>query len=380
MRFLQKRPVAIALTLVMIVAALVIGLGKKPPDPVASPSSVSPGAIPEGAALDSSLATEDYRTWVWDEANVLTEQEEESIALYNANWVMRYDSLLAVAAVRSTGEDSIEDYAYDLGEEIELGAQDGILVIDTSARDAYLAVGPDYPMTDQEITDYLDRQLYEPVQAGNCGEGVLALFASINLYYYENYGLGFLDSSGSAVSPSYPAATSSEASVAGVLMLVLFLVFLIVVFTLIDQARYNTYRRQYYGVVNPPVVFRPILFWHGPLSGWYRRRWTAPPPPPPPHPGPMGPGSHNRPGGGGFTGFTGPRSGSSGSRPRGGGFSHPPRSSSGPSRGGGFSRPGGNGFGGAPRGGGFSGGGSRGGGFSGGARGGGSRGGGFGSR
>lgn len=52
--------------------------------------------------------------------------------------------------------------------------------------------------------------------------------------------------------------------------------------TLIDSARYTAYRQRYYGVVNPPYVFRPILFWHGPSYGWYRRRWRQPPPPPPP--------------------------------------------------------------------------------------------------
>ena len=249
----------------------------------------------------------------------------------------------------------IGDYAYSLGEEIELASSDGILVIDVKNTNGYLAVGPDYPMTDQQVTNYMDQSLYEYVAAGEYGEGVLNLFADVNQFYVDNYGLGYLDNAN-----HYGGAQRTGGLV---MMLVILLAIALVAATLIDSARYTAYRQRYYGVVNPPYVFRPILFWHGPSYGWYRRRWRQPPPPPPPR-GPRGPG------GGGFSGFSGPGGGSRGSGfssgPRGGGFS-------GGSRGGGFSS-------GSFRGGGF--GGSRGGGFSGGRGGGfgGGRGGGFGRR
>ncbi|MCI9654631.1 MAG: TPM domain-containing protein [Lawsonibacter sp.] len=351
MKFLQKTWVAWLLTAVMIVAA--IGIGRVRGD--------RPEPLPSGsAALDESLSTQQFADYIWDEAGVLSNKNEESICLYNANWAQRYDSIIAVAAVTSVDGD-IDEYAYDLGEEIELASADGILVIDVSAKDAYLAVGPDYPMTDSEITSFMNSGLYDYVQSGKTGEGIINLFGKINSFYVNNYGLGYLDNSS-------PYSSGGDAAV-GVVMLVIILIAIVLVINALDRARYNTYRRQYYGVLNPPVVFRPIFFWHGPGTSWYRRHWRpAPPPPPRPPQGPGGP----RPGGGGnFTGFSGPGGGSHGggfsSGPRGGGFS-------GGSRGGGFS--------GGPRGGGFSGG-SRGGGFGGGRSGGfggGSRGGGFGGR
>lgn len=351
MKFLQKTWFAWLLTAVMIVAA--IGIGRVRGD--------RPEPLPSGsAALDESLSTQQFADYIWDEAGVLSNKNEESICLYNANWAQRYDSIIAVAAVTSVDGD-IDEYAYDLGEEIELASADGILVIDVSAKDAYLAVGPDYPMTDSEITSFMNSGLYDYVQSGKTGEGIINLFGKINSFYVNNYGLGYLDNSS-------PYSSGGDAAV-GVVMLVIILIAIVLVINALDRARYNTYRRQYYGVLNPPVVFRPIFFWHGPGTSWYRRHWRpAPPPPPRPPQGPGGP----RPGGGGnFTGFSGPRGGSHGggfsSGPRGGGFS-------GGSRGGGFS--------GGPRGGGFSGG-SRGGGFGGGRSGGfggGSRGGGFGGR
>lgn len=369
MKFFQKTWVAWLLTAVMIAAAIGIGLTK------GGQPERTPEPLPSGsAALDESLSTKQFADYIWDEADVLSDKNEEGICLYNANWNQRYGSIIAVAAVTSVDGD-IDEYAYDLGEEIELASADGILVIDVSAKDAYLAVGPDYPMTDSEITSFMNSGLYDYVQSGKTGEGIINLFGKINSFYVNNYGLGYLDNSGS-YSPGY---SDDDDTAVGIILLVFILIAIVVVINAIDRSRYNTYRQRYYGVVNPPVMFRPIFFWHAPGSWWYRRHWRQPPPPPPPRPprGPGGPGS--RPGGGGssFTGFSGPRGGSSGgfsSGPRGGGFS-------GGSRGGGF--------GGSPRGGGFSGGsfgGSRGGGFGGGSRGGGgfsgggSRGGGFGRR
>ena len=327
MKFFQKTWVAVTITALMIAAAIGIGLSK-PEKAVVKPTT----------DLDTSLSTGAYAKWIWDEAGVLSDATEEQIALFNANWIKRYDSIIAVAMVNSVSG-AIDDYAYDLGAEIELASADAILVVNVGGKDAYLAVGPDYPLTDGEISSYLDQYLYDPVMSGKFDKGVLELFDGLNGYYLKHYGLGYLEQ-----------GYSSNVLDADWFYILFFIVFLIAVATIIDRARYDAYRTRYYGVVNPPYLFRPILFWHGPGYGWYRRNWRRPTPPPP---------GGNRPGGN-FTGFNGPRGG--GSNFRGGGFSSG-------SRGGGFSSgPRGGGFGGS-RGGGFSGG--RGGGFGGGGRGGG---------
>ena len=340
MKIFRKTGVAVLLTVLMIAAAVGIGRWR---------GARAEAVPPPSSDLDTSLSASTYLNWISDGADVLSDAQENQIALYNANWVERYDSLIAVATVSSL--------------EIELASADGILVVNAENGDCYLAVGPDYPMTDSQVSSYLDRYLYEDAMAGNFGVGVLNLFDGINEFYLDNYGLGYLDNSGDQV---YGGRSAGEMLGAVVVLLVI----LLVIASVLDSMRYTSYRQRYYGVPNPPYVFRPILFWHGPGWGWYRRRWRRPPPPPPR--GPRGPGG--RPGGGGFNGFQGPGGfgGSGGSR--GGGFS-------GGARGGGFSRGGGfgGGFGGS-RGGGF-GGGARGGGFSrGGGFGGGSRGGGFGRR
>lgn len=358
------------------------------------------GSLPVAAAsLDTSLNPSAYTIWINDAADVLSGAQEEQISLFNANWVARYDSIIAVDTELSIDGD-IGDYAYDTGTAIELGSADGILVVDAETGECYLAVGPDYPMSDEEVTTYLDQYLYEPAVTGDYGEGILALFEGINGFYLDGYGLGYLEPTNEPMMDPGPAPQPHASSGPGVVGVIIAIVALLLIFiliaTIIDRTRYNTYHTMYYNVPNPPYAFRPILFWHGPRYGWYRRRWHRPPPPPRPPRGfrPGGPGSRPGPGprpggpgpkpggpgsrpGGGFAGFHGPRGsnrsgGSFGSGARGGGFSRGTGGFGGPRPSGGGSR-----LSGGSRGGGF--GGSRGGGF-GGSRGGGFRGGGAGRR
>ncbi|MCI9159364.1 MAG: TPM domain-containing protein [Lawsonibacter sp.] len=350
MKLFQKPLSAWILTAVMIITAIWIGQTRG--------AQHEPAPLPSGsAALDEALSTKQFAGYIWDEAGVLSSKEEEQICLYNANWAQRYDSIIAVAAVVSVDGD-LKDYAYDLGDEIELGGADAVLAIDTEARDAYLLVGQDYLLTDHQVTDYMDNVLYVPISHGQYGEGVLSLFRALNDCYVDDYGLGYLDpGGGSSVQTGIPGGGWSS----GIVLMIFLLIALLLLASAIDQSRYTVYRRRYFGVASPPVVFRPILFWHGPGTSWYRRHWRQPPPPPPPRP-PKSPGGGHPFGGSRGGGF------SQGGGVRGGGFS-------GGSRGGGFSRGGGvrgGGFSGGSRGGGFSrGGGVRGGGFSGGSRGGG---------
>lgn len=221
MKLFQKTSVAVALTVVMIAAAIGIGQVR---------GSSAP-AVPQAAGLDKSLSTSSYATWISDEAEVLSDQEEQQICLYNANWVARYDSLIAVATVREVSGD-IADYAYALGEQIQLGAADGILVVDTGTNNCYLAVGPDYPMTDEQVTSHLDRYLYENAMAGQFGTGVLSLFDGINQFYVENYGLGYLETSQNA----YGGRSTGET----VMSLVVLLVILVVIASVVDSLRYTS--------------------------------------------------------------------------------------------------------------------------------------------
>lgn len=327
MKLLKNKAVAVLILAAAIVLSSLYGLSKKPA--VEAPEG--------GAPLDESLSTAYYKDFIVDEANVLSAKTEKSLCLYNANWDKADGGILAVVTVRSAAG-GVEDAAWDWMDALELGENDAILLFDTGAKDAYVvASGRFYDRFASQPDSFVDACLTEYVQRADYDAAALNLFGQVHLLF------GSASSGGTVFS-----------IIGAVVPLIILLVVLVVLFNIMDSVRYTGWHRRYGGMGVPPVVYRPILWWHRPGSSWYRRRQM--PPPPPGSPGP-------RPPMGGMGGFgSGPRPPIGGGRPPMGGSrpSSPPRSG---------------GFGGGNRGGGFSGS-SRSGGFGGGSRG--SRGGGFG--
>ncbi|WP_195279452.1 TPM domain-containing protein [Clostridium sp. J1101437_171009_A5] len=341
---LKKRGTALLLAVLMILAA--IGIGQLRKEQYLLPQDT-------GVPLDNSLDTGSVSRFLDDQAGLLSEGAEQTVRLYNANWDARYHSVVALVTVEHTTSGSLEEAAQAAGLDMGLGEGDAILYIDASQGSYYLFPGTEFStlLTTQAMED-LDRR----VLSGSAWEdGVLSFYQGMDELYQNAFGTGDMGTAG--------YTTSSKASVDWVSMTVVAVALVFVLACVADEYRYNEYRRRYYGVPNPPVLFRPILFWHGPRYGWYRRRWNAPPPPPP---------GGRGPGGFGGAGNHGPRGGGTfGGRPSGG--SHGGFGGSRNERGSSFG--GGSGFGGSRggRGGSFGGSrGGRGGGF------GGSRGGGFG--
>lgn len=371
MKFFQKRPVAIVVMVLAILLSIGIGWFRYEYGIQLLPDSGGPG-------LDAGLDTAYYEQFIYDQAGVLTSSSEEKLALYNANWDARYNSLTAFVSVDSVSGDP-EDYACDMAADFGLGDGDALLLVVKRGDEYRFVWGDDFDtIMNSKARDQLSGCLDG---SGSWDSDVLDFYAALNDIFAANFGEGNGTSGNAGQSAPNPGVSYDPGHrtsvVSTVVVVAILAIIVILLLSAIDRSRYNTYRRQYYGVPNPPVVFRPILFWHGPRSAWYRRSWHQPPPPPPP-PGPRGPGGFGGPGPGGSGG---PRPGGS-SRPAGssgfgGAGSRGPRGS-GFNRGGSFggTRSGGS-FGGSRstgRSGGFSGG-SRGGGF-----GGGSRGGGFGGR
>lgn len=308
-------------------------------------------AIVAGLALGQARKPQSLQV-VRDEAGVLNATAEEQLARYNADWDESYHSMVAFVSVDRVNGDPV-DYAYDLSAELRLGNNSALLLV-IKGEDSYQFVWGDN--FDVLMTGSAANRLEACLSEGNWQNCVLRFYAEMDRIY-ESYFAG---------GESFSAGGLSVGGTIFLVILLLVVVFLVL--SAIERSRYNAYRAKYYGVVNPPVMFQPIFFWHGPRSSWYRRHWA---PPPPPRPRPPRPPQPPRSGGGfsgssrgsGFSGG-GSRGGSRGSgfsgSSRGSGFSR--GGSFGGSRGGGFSRGGGS-FGGS-RGGGFSGG-SRGGGFGG---------------
>lgn len=382
MKFFQKRSVAVIVMVLAILAAVGIGRVKGASGRAAAP----------GTGLDSSLDTAYYEQFIYDQADVLNNSAEKQLAVYLANWDARYNSIVAFMSVSSVSGDP-EDYAYDLAEDYDLGDGDALLLVVKSSDEYRFIWGDDFDTIMN--TKSMDR-LSATMDSGSWQDCVLTFYSVLNNIYVENFGVGNGSPGTQGISGYNPGYRVG--GVNSVVLVAIFAIIVILLLSAIDRSRYNTYRSQYYGVVNPPVVFRPIFFWHGPRYGWYQRHWHQPPPPPPPRPGGPGgfvgtppgrPSSSSRPSGSSRpTGSAGGFGGVGNRGPRGTGFDR--GGSFGGTRGsgsfggssfGGGSRPKSSGSFGGSRG---SFGGGRSGGFSGGSRGGsfggGSRGGGFGGR
>ena len=340
MNILKTRPAAAVIMVAAIILSSLYGLSRAP-----APH------IPEGGPpLDTSLSTAAYEEYIVDNAKVLSARTEKNLSVYNANWDSWAGSILAVVTVKNAP--AVEDAAYDWVNTLELGDNDALLLLSVGTKDAYLLTsGNFYDAVGGRETTYLSACVYEGVQRGDYDTAAESLFGSLNLLFAD---VAAGDSTGGW----------GVAVIYGVALLLLLLLFL----SLLDIFRLSTWRQRYIGVPYPPV-YRPILWWHGPRSGWYRRH-SAPPPRPNPGPRPPMGGGGPRPGGfggaarpggfggaarpGGFGGAARPGSFGSGGRTGGGGFGSRPGSFGG-------SRAGGGGF---SRGGGFGGGRSGGGGFS----------------
>lgn len=360
MKLLKNRGFAAIVLVAAIVLSSLAGLSRAPA------VKVPEGGVP----LDDSLSTGYLSSYVADEASILSASTENTILLYNANWDKTSGSIMAVVTVTDAGPygTDIEDAAWNWAGELELGEDDAILLIDAGRTDAYLlSSGRFAERFNGGEGQYVRSCLSGAVASGKWDEGVLALFGETHLLF------------------DTPAKAGGGSLLASLLPVIILLVVLLVLFSWIDSLRYSSWYGRYGTMTVPPVVYRPIFWWHRPGSRWFRRRQVPPPPPR----GPRGP----RPPMGG-----GPRPPAGGGpRPPMGGGPRPPRPTPPRTGGGGFGRPGSFGGGsvgggGFTRGGGFGGssgggfGGSRGGGFGGGSRGGGGfgggggRGGGFGGR
>ena len=341
MKFFQKRSVAAVIMVLAILTGIALGQARK----------ASWTSQPEmgGAPFDGGLSTAPFERYIEDRAGVLSPQTEKRLSLYNANWDQLGHSVLAVVTL-AEDPGNLEDAAWEWAGALELGEDDAILVMSLGARDSYLrSSGRFYDRFGGQESGYLNRYLYEGFEAGDYGGAVLNLFVHVHSLFGDE-----------ASSGAYGGVDAAAVLLTLLPLLVVFLV----ISSVADRVRYDTWYGRYGGMPSPPVVFRPILFWHGP--GWYRRRPPRPPRPPGrpggPFGGPFGPGPGSF-GGGGFGG--GGRIGG-GSFGRGGGFGGGRTGGGSFGRGGGFGggRTGGSSFGGG-RGGGFGGGRSGGGGFGG---------------
>lgn len=267
MKSLTKYPVAIFLSALVILLSIALGQAKHHESSVPIPEP----STQQSTALDTSLSTAEYQNYITDNSDLLSTKTEEEISLYNANFYEHYGSVVSVVAVPTTEESSIKQEAYQYAEDQNLSESDALLLLGVETGSAYLAVGEEFfPNWDSsDIRSFLGRTLHPQYNSGETDLGLISFFSSLNTEFIN-------------ATPAETPAPSSSFGLLGFFSIIpaLFFLFLVIlIFTMIDNARYSRYLTRL-GKTPIPPVFRPILFWHEPGSRWYRRRQHHHTPPP----------------------------------------------------------------------------------------------------
>lgn len=135
MKFFQKRGVAITITLILVVAALLIG------KPWASSNTAT-----------ASAADSDYLSYIADDANALTNDARSKVADYMETLDSKYGSIVALMTITDTDGETMEDYAKSVWDEAEFLDSVMLLVVNTESGEWYLRPG-------SEIAPYADASL-----------------------------------------------------------------------------------------------------------------------------------------------------------------------------------------------------------------------------
>lgn len=307
MKLFRSKPFAIAVMIAAIVVSVFISIPhmntEKTPEP----------EVESTVELDYSLPTGEYRQYVVDNAGVLSDKTEELICIYNANWVELSRRVLAVVTVESSYDTEMESWEWF--DELWLYDDDAILLIDVTGKCYTLsAEGSFYDTLYSMPSGFLDDAMYDSIMyEDDFDQAVLNLFEDIH-------------ATERVYTMDLTPVVGNIARTGLVVMILMAIVLVIIICSIVDTARYSSWNARYGTMTAPPVIYRPILWWHRPGSRWYRRHRWAPPPPPPPvhrppnHRPPMG-GNPHPPMGGGFRPSSRPSGGSFSGGSRGGSFS-----------------------------------------------------------
>lgn len=323
MKFFQKRGVAITITLILIAAALLIG---RPWD-----KSNTDNVLAEGGS--------DFAGYVRDEAEILDEKTERSIAETLKTLNETYNSIVPILTVDGTDGEDLADYADDVWEEGDFLDSDMLLVVDADSDSWYLYPG-------DEIWQYATTGTLETICNNDLNNVDYSAGDRWATDLYKDLTKWYKSTIPKASEPVQRSGGSRGGSFLMTILVIILVIWLLGVVFSRPRRRYDDYDDDYRGGSGGSGGFWKGMFWGSVLGGHRHRRWAPPPPPPPgggPRPGGPRPGPRPNPG---------PRPGSfGGSR---GGFSGGSRGGFGGSRGGfgGGSR---GGFGGGSHGGGRSG-------------------------
>ena len=253
MRSIRTKVIAAVLAMAAIAAAIVLIRANRPL--IEAPKGTAP--------LDNKLDTTSVARLVVDEANVLEEEVEKIIAIYNANWSVLEGRCIAVVTVETT--ENAENDAWKWADRLELGENDALLLMETGGgrKCALIANGKFLEDLATLKEGYLERLTYMPVRAGDFD--VAALAVCERMHYFFGYD-----------GESHRRANVTE----GVIVIAVIAAFVIpfLIHQIAERIDNVRFKRWYdnYGLLDPPAVpWRTVFLWHRKGSKWYNVRMSG---------------------------------------------------------------------------------------------------------
>ena len=167
MKFFQKTSVAVIFTVLMIAAALFIGLSpalksEPVPEPMAQTTAQEQTASQTPAAEQTSNTAGDETIsdkYIRDDAGLFTRSGENAIQDYNTKIYNKTGSHIAILTTDSTGGKTLESYTDSAFDSMGLSEYDMLFAIDTSTDEWYVTTG-------MYVADYTDSKLESIFQDG----------------------------------------------------------------------------------------------------------------------------------------------------------------------------------------------------------------------
>ena len=308
MKFFQKPGVAVVFTIVMIAAALFIGLS--PVLKSDKPAETAQTAVPEQTISQTPAEEQTSNTagdetisdkYIRDDAGLFTRSGENAIQDYNTKIYNKTGSHIAILTTDSTGGKTLESYTNSAFDSMGLSEYDMLFAIDTSADEWYVTTG-------MYVADYTDSKLESIFQDGfsaildsNADDAASDMYK--DLYNWCQTSLN--GAADMEYTPAQDTGRGRRKSMIGTILTILIIFWII-------KAIFGSGRRG--GGSGGGGGFWSGLFLGSLFSNHHHHHGPGPGPGPRPGPRPGGFGGGPRPGGGSRGGFGGGRGGFGGGR------------------------------------------------------------------
>ena len=213
--------------------------------------------------LDLKLDTVDVERFVVDEMDVLSEDMEKVICIYNANWRVLAGRVLAVVTVQSV--EKAENAAWQWMESLSMSENDALLLIETtgSKKCALVSCGTFREDIATLSETYLTQLTYQDIHAGYFNAAVLAVFDKF--HYFYGYDI-----------ERHRQSVAKEGAIAFAVIAVLMLpVLLHMIGETVDKRRFKRWRENCAVLGDRSAPWRTAFFWHRRGSKWYQKRMSG---------------------------------------------------------------------------------------------------------